>query len=203
MALNALILSDIHGTPKALDLAKNHISSLNIDVTVICGDITHFGNKEWAANFINNIPNKVIGVTGNCDPLGVDEAYADAQGMNLHMKNFDLKGVKFVGLNGINHTEEELNRFSEVSKGAHVFVLHSPPFGLNDRTRRGTRIGDEKLNPIINENQPLLVLSGHVHESPGIVSENGITYINPGPASKGYASFVKLNKDEIIEAMVL
>ncbi len=203
MSIRALVLSDIHGSTKAAKLANRHASDLEPDLTIICGDITHFGTREWAVNFLNRLSTDVIGVTGNCDPLEIVKAYQDAGGIHLHLSSYSTDGISFSGLSGYDHPKNETDKFREVSKGSQVFVLHVPPYGINDVTRGGKNIGEKKLNPIIEENKPLLVLSGHVHESAGIITEKGITYINPGPATKGNAAFIELTKEKIINAKLL
>ncbi len=50
-----------------------------------------------------------------------------------------------------------------------VLVSHAPPFDTAlDRIHDGTPVGSKALRAWIDENQPLLVLSGHIHESPDV-----------------------------------
>ncbi|MFO8109250.1 MAG: metallophosphoesterase family protein [Thermoplasmata archaeon] len=203
MTLRALVLSDIHGSTKTVDLANKYMGDLKADCIVVCGDITHFGSREWAADIFNRFDGRVIGVTGNCDPLPVTKAYEDADGIHLHLSSYSLKGISFVGLSGCEHPMNEIEGFKRVAKKSHVYVFHVPPFGILDKSGGGKHIGNSDLNGIIEENQPLLVLSGHAHESPGILSREGITYLNPGPAVNGNAAFVEIEKEKLIDAKLL
>jgi len=67
-----------------------------------------------------------------------------------------------------------------------VYLMHSPPFGTRlDLIQGGKSAGSRSIKAFIEENQPLLTLHGHIHESPelsGFYSDRiGKTIsINPG-----------------------
>lgn len=203
MSLKLLVLSDIHGSKDAATLANDHIRSLGIHGTVICGDITHFGERSWAASFFRELDGKVLGVTGNCDPPEVTRAYGDSGGVHLHMISHHMNEVSFAGLSGCDHSREDILHFKDISRGAQVYVFHVPPYGIHDHTGRGMHLGSEGVKWVVNENRPLLVLSGHVHECPGILNKDRITYINPGPAAKGHAAFVEISEGRIVTSKLL
>lgn len=90
-----------------------------------------------------------------------------------------------------------MKEFKELSSDADVFVLHQPSYSYLDKTSRGKNIGDRGLLPIIDENKPRLVLSGHVHEDKGIIEEDKTVYLNPGPANNDNFALVEISKDGI------
>lgn len=50
-----------------------------------------------------------------------------------------------------------------------VLVSHAPPYDtVLDRIHDGTPVGSQALRAWIDERQPLVVLSGHIHESPDV-----------------------------------
>jgi Icc-related predicted phosphoesterase len=50
-----------------------------------------------------------------------------------------------------------------------IAAIHCPPYGLDlDVCSGGRRVGSKAVHDWIVKEQPLLVLSGHVHESPGV-----------------------------------
>lgn len=50
-----------------------------------------------------------------------------------------------------------------------VYVLHSPPRDTAcDMTRSGHHVGSRAIRAFIEQHQPRLVLSGHIHESPAV-----------------------------------
>lgn len=63
---------------------------------------------------------------------------------------------------------EDMNRLPKPSdyKKA-IFIMHSPPFGTKlDLIQGGEPAGSRSIKMFIEENQPLLTLHGHIHESP-------------------------------------
>jgi len=67
-----------------------------------------------------------------------------------------------------------------------IYVMHSPPFGTQlDRIQGGRFAGSRSIRTFIEEQQPLLTLHGHIHESAAIsgtsVDRIGETIsVNPG-----------------------
>jgi Icc-related predicted phosphoesterase len=50
-----------------------------------------------------------------------------------------------------------------------IFVLHSPPLGTAcDQIHGGHHVGSRAIRRFVEERQPPLVLSGHIHESPRV-----------------------------------
>jgi len=60
-----------------------------------------------------------------------------------------------------------------------VFVLHNPAYGTLDKLPRYGHCGSQGLRQAIDEVQPPLVLSGHVHESFGLLKLGRTFYLNP------------------------
>ena len=69
---------------------------------------------------------------------------------------------------------------------ASVFVLHSPPHGTAcDQIHDGSHVGSRAIRAFVEREQPLLTLSGHVHESPSVSGAwreqlGATTCVNPG-----------------------
>jgi Icc-related predicted phosphoesterase len=83
--------------------------------------------------------------------------------------------------------QEDLNRLPKpLSNKKAIYVMHSPPFGTKLDLAQGEKsAGSRSIKAFIEENQPLLTLHGHIHESPelsGAYSDRiGETIsINPG-----------------------
>lgn len=67
-----------------------------------------------------------------------------------------------------NLTEPELARKWEmIHEATDILLLHGPPHGFGDRTRRGDHTGSQSLTQRIEEVQPTLVICGHIHEARG------------------------------------
>jgi uncharacterized protein len=145
---------------------------------------------------------------------------------SLHEKSEQVDGVKFAGYGsapiftpGI--PEELTVIFEESGAGnalvskpmdfmlqqkADVFVLHNPPYGTLDKLPRYGHCGSQGLRQAVDEVQPRLVLSGHVHESFGLLKLGQSYFLNPsnfgsvetmeGKQPGGYFSTFQLQNDE-------
>lgn len=118
---------------------------------------------------------------------------------NLHEKTAEFEGLKFAGYGsapvftpGI--PEELAVPFEETGTGAKltskprdfltdaradVFVLHNPAYGTLDKLPRFGHCGSHGLREAIDEVTPRLVLSGHVHESFGLLKLGSTYFLNP------------------------
>lgn len=204
MPLKFLVISDIHGSMKSINKINAAYHKYDPDISVVCGDITHFGSKENAVNILKKIPTDIIGVIGNCDPGSVEGAFEEIDGEYIELKKVERDGVSFIGLSGSNYSEEKVEVFKERSKGVDVYVLHQPPYRILDEASRGKHIGDKKLLEVLNENDniPKLVLSGHVHEDRGTVKREGTVYMNPGPASDDKLGLVTIKGEKITAKLI-
>ena len=63
---------------------------------------------------------------------------------------------------------EDLNRLPKpMDQKKAIYIMHSPPFGTRlDFIPGGKSAGSRSIKAFIEENQPLLTLHGHLHESP-------------------------------------
>jgi len=96
--------------------------------------------------------------------------------------------------------EEDLNRFPKpIDYKRTIYVMHSPPFGTHlDCVQGGKSVGSRSIKTFIEENQPLLTLHGHIHESPEIsgtyVDRIGKTLsINPGQSAWAGRESIRLH----------
>ncbi len=204
MPTKLLVISDVHGSMKSLNRIKAVYHKEEPDLAVICGDITHFGPKEMASKFLSRMDLNAIGVIGNCDPPEVKDVYEENDGTYLHLNPTRKNGISFLGLSGSKHDKETLKRFRGISlsNDIDVFVLHQPPYGYLDKASRGKHLGEEALLPMIDEAEPRLVLSGHVHEDRGIIEERNTIYLNPGPASDDNLGIVEIDSKGIDARLV-
>ena len=199
--MKILVTSDIHSSKRAVEMIRQKIEKLMPDITVVCGDITHFGTTEEARETIDSIPGLVLAVPGNCDPAGIENGVAKSHGVDLHGKTFELDGLRFAGFGGarkmfgtVREYEEEFigKNIRRIIPGADILVIHGPPYGINDLSQSG-HAGSREIFDAIQTHRPMLVLSGHIHECHGIVREAGITYINPGAARDGRCAYLEID----------
>lgn len=207
--MRILAIADVHGSKDAKDRINSQIQKYTPNLVIVCGDITQFGPPQWAVDFLNGISLKTLAIPGNCDPKGVIEAIEDSQAILLHGKRQDIGGHTFVGLGGSNTTPfgtpfelSEIEIYETLKgimvKGA-VLVVHAPAKGHLDRTSTDSDLGSQSIAKIISEFSPSLVLSAHIHEARGVERGGYTTFVNPGPASGGYAAVIDLNDEVEVE----
>ncbi|MEM0026567.1 MAG: metallophosphoesterase [Ignisphaera sp.] len=222
-SINIIVLSDAHGKLDSIEKILNNVSN-KVDLIIYCGDIApyrqHFDTIKYITKLINyaekfNI-SKILAVPGNVDnPKHYFEASINNDiFMNLHENFYMYKEYVFVGFGGSNITpfntffentedtiEKKLAALLENINNRNKIILttHAPPYNSKcDVAYSGQHIGSTAIRNIIERFKPILVLSGHVHESRCIDKIGNTTIINPGPMSKGYYAMVKLG--DIIEA---
>ncbi len=207
--MRILAIADVHGSKDAKQRVNSLISEYLPHVVVVCGDITQFGPPEWALDFLKGISLKTLAIPGNCDPRGVLEAIEESPAIPLHAQKVELLGYTFVGLGGSSptpfNTPFELSEpqiyetlRNLMTEGA-VLVTHSPAKGHLDKTAQAFDLGSDSIAKIVSEFSPRLVISAHIHEARGLEKEGGTTFVNPGPASRGYAAVIDLNGEVRVE----
>jgi len=200
--MRLLVASDIHGSERAVAMIRQNIERLHPDVTVICGDITHFGTPEEAKRIIDDLPGEVLAVPGNCDPPGIEEGVADSHGVDIHGKVHETCGIAFGGFGGAKKMFGTVREYDEeylgenvrnIIENVDVLVLHGPPYGINDLSPK-CPAGSREILDAVREHHPMLVLSGHIHECHGIVRESGTVFINPGAARDGRLASLEIDE---------
>ncbi len=215
-SLKLLVCGDIHGTRHGLRTIQDFHRELRPDLTIICGDITNFGDARRARKILDALPGRVMAVPGNCDPPAVLDGIDASGAENLHDRSIDHSGFRFAGMGGAPRRygtpfelddDSVMEMLARLLDGTDVLVLHAPPYGHVDIARHGEHLGSHVVADFLNDpkySSPRLVLSAHVHESRGIEKEGGTTFINPGPAKNGCAALVNLDRlENLVDARLL
>ncbi len=200
--MKLLAITDVHGKTQVLkwltELAKN------LDLLVIAGDVTDWGDKEFFRGFYKTLSDNNITtlfVPGNHDPY---HESTFPKMLNLHGESTTFNGLIFCGIGGSNPTPfntpfelrddqatELLSRFPE---RVDVLVSHASPYGTKcDRTYRGNHIGSKPVRSFIEKVKPKVVISGHVHEARGVDVLRDTLIVNPGPAMNGFYAIISVN----------
>lgn len=202
-------ITDIHGKKSSLKNLFDSVDMEKFDLLLCCGDITSFGGEKEAKDLLELIPNiQFYTVFGNCDRSEVKD-YIESKGISLHEKEVKIGDYSIGGFGGSNKspfgTPSEYDEYqlmtglSKLSFQNMILVTHVPPYGTKlDRIGDSKSIGSTSVRGIIEEKQPLVAISGHVHESRAIDSIGKTQLVNPGPLKEGYYATVKIDEKGIM-----
>jgi Icc-related predicted phosphoesterase len=197
-------MSDLHGSESVLRESRQLWEEHSPDLFIVTGDITNFGPLSYAKELFRDLPVKTFAIPGNCDPRDI-VPLLEGMGVSLHRRKETFKGKTFVGLGGSSPTpfrtpfelseEEILVSLKPLMVRGAILATHSPPKGHVDFLEWSGHVGSDAVKRIVDEYKPKLVLCGHIHEARG-VEGGAVTFVNPGPAYRGYAALIDL-EDEV------
>lgn len=144
-----------------------------------------------AMEMLRPVEGKAVYVPGNAE--SADELRSATTATVLQGAEADLAGIALFGLGyavprtpfgewSCDLDEAEAEALLAHMQRADVFVVHSPPKGVGDRTTAGASIGSTAVRATIERVKPRLCLCGHVHDSWGVSGVIGATEVhNLGP----------------------
>lgn len=208
------VVSDIHGSLSFLPGAAEAL--MQADLVVIAGDITTFGTAAAARSIVESIQAlnaSVVAVHGNCDCQGI-EAYLAEGGMSLHGRCKTVDDHVFLGVGGslpcpgttpneIGEKEFERILGRAMSENTDqdkplILVSHQPAYGTQlDRVSRGQFSGSQAIRAFIEQHQPVLAISGHIHEAMGIDRMGDCTLVNPGSFKQGHFATIDVKDGRV------
>ncbi len=209
-------IADIHGDVSSINPIFDSAGS--VDITVLSGDLTHFGGERIAGRVIDAVRNRcerILAVSGNCDYEEV-ESLLVREGLNLHGRGVVVDGVGFVGSGkslpcpGTTPNEapdEALGAWLQDGMAAipegipTILVVHQPPFDtITDLTTTGLHVGSREIRQFIENQKPLICFTGHIHEGKGVDRIGTTQIVNPGPSESGSYAYAEINSEvEILE----
>lgn len=194
--MRILIVSDVHCSTGNLG---SMINSESYDLVLAAGDfecVDSLGPLEEA-------PAPVLAVTGNMDHAGVYRRLVEL-GFSVEGGVREVEGLRVAGVGGLDYrTSMERLKASISGEGVDVLLSHHPPKGILDSPFRGLHAGLKDMLDLVERLRPRLHVFGHIHEARGYVTRHGTTYINPGPALKGYYSVAELGEGGNIRVEML
>jgi Icc-related predicted phosphoesterase len=188
--LKILAASDIEGDSKLVKKLAERADKENVDIVVLCGDIT--GNVE-TKNLIKPFKDRkkhVLVIPGNHDAFAdIDVIAAQYQIKNLHGYAAIYEGIGFFGAGGAANlpffpgaiTETEI---LDTLKKAHrslknvekkVMITHMHPEG--SISEWSGIPGSTSIRKAVKEFKPDLLIHGHIHEASGFEQKIGRTRV--------------------------
>lgn len=211
-------ISDLHNRLDVLE-AILHDAPGN-DVIVFPGDLTHFGTAADAECIVKEAQRRsayVFAVAGNCDNAGV-EATLEAMGVSISGRGVRVGEVGFFGASGIPpwrgsmycFSEKEILTRLEVGAAAiadcplRIAVTHVPPYGTRlDRLWLGNHAGSHAVREIVETEQPMLLLCGHIHEAQGVERMGRTSVVNCGAAKAGHFARIEIDPSAAEPASII
>lgn len=216
--MKILVISDLHAHNDVLD--KMDAQFKEADAVVFAGDFAECFKPETGKAALEALVSKhenIFAVLGNCDnedfledienqDVSVEKSLVFHEGLAFAGSG---GGTKFTGKTEFERTEDEvMSDFEIVNNSVEqsgdkslwnslILISHNPPVGKNIDSFDGGEhhAGSQKFTDYINENQPLAVVCGHIHEGTGIEKFGETVVINPGSLGE-QGSYVWLNVEK-------
>lgn len=199
-------VGDIHEQPGNLGRIPGIRGAAGV---LVSGDLTNRGTAEAAREVLEQLRqhNKNIhAVIGNMDTEAVHD-YLVSESANLHMNDLRLFDNPRIGAIGVGYStptpfatpsevpDEQIATWLEQAWELSmpydyvVGVIHNPPLdSTTDNLGDGTHVGSEAVREFIEKHNPVVVLTGHIHEAKSLDVIGSTTVINTGMlAHGGYA----------------
>ena len=214
-----LVISDIHGNVAGVEALA--AEAKQADAVLFGGDFARFGAPETGAPVLDSLTrlhDTVYAVRGNCDESAFIEAM-DSADISVERSLTFNGGLAFVGTGGgtkfsgdtpFERDEADIASDLAIVTSAEstaalsatgavkplVVIMHNPPKDTAcDQLPNGVHVGSAALRAFIDDVQPLLVVTGHIHESAGVCTVGETTVINPGALLEGKYGWVEAEQD--------
>ncbi|GAB1409735.1 metallophosphoesterase [Desulfovibrionales bacterium] len=204
-----IAFGDIHEHIRHLDQIPHVEDAAGI---LVSGDLTNATGRPQAEHLLQSIAlrNPVLHAQiGNMDTKEVD-ALLTERGVNVHGKIVDLgQGICLASVGYSTPTpfrtpsevsEDQMIQWVrqvlvEAQNWEHVILMvHTPPHETAlDRLHSGAHVGSPGVRAMIEEFQPALVITGHIHEAQGQDQIGRSRIYNPGSFAQG--GYVRITHD--------
>lgn len=209
--MKLLVLTDLHQKTDMIPWINDLVDAENPDAVLCLGDITDMGTTEDAVSIISSVHGKKYVLPGNCDTWDVPKAVSSVA-TDMHGKSAVVDGCYIAGLGGgtispfnspFELDENEIDSILRpISRKGMVLMTHAPAFDTLDHIPNGTPVGSRAIRKIIDEFEPILAVSGHIHEDIGIKTVGKTVCVNPGPVMNGRAAVIDVNGSEVKARMI-
>ena len=211
--MKIIAITDIHGNKNAIKRILDEIKQ-DVDLILVCGDITHFGSVSETEAILKEITSRgfvTYFIPGNCDNVSLLDSHEIGGAINIHGRVQKYKELAIAGIGGAPitpfNTNIELseNEFKTIiqdlennigEQSSWILCAHSPPYGTAiDRLYNGHNAGSKTIREFIEREKPLISIHGHIHEARGKDKIGDVTVINPGPARSRYYAIIDILPD--------
>jgi Icc-related predicted phosphoesterase len=203
--MKIVFISDTHNKHKYL--TSNAYDNIlgGGDVLVHAGDVSSMGKSYEINDFLNwfsktPFTHKIF-IAGNHDFHF--ETYHDIaieykeQGVRyLFDSEIVIDGIKFYGSPwqpefydwafNLPRGEKLAEKWSKIPEDTDILITHGPAYGILDVVPGGGRVGCEELYKRVFEVKPTIHVCGHIHDSYGQKSIDGVEFLNASVLDERY-----------------
>jgi uncharacterized protein len=212
--MKLLALPDLHQDTRSLPLLADQLAE--VDLVLLVGDLVNATGAQGVADVLQALrlhnPN-LLAIPGNWDDPAAC-AYLTGEGINVHRQHVLINQIAFAGAGGslpsIGRTPNEVTEtelaaiLADSIRGLDltiplVLLCHHPPQGTRtDWTWGQQHAGSQAVRAFIERIQPIVCITGHIHEAIGVDRIGRTQIINPGPLWKGGYAYIELTSDAVI-----
>ena len=198
-------ISDTHNQHKHLTSEDMGNMLGGGDILIHSGDITSRGKNSEIINFLNwfsktDFKYKIF-IAGNHDfgfqeGFKVSQEYKDNGVIYLEDSEIIIDGIKIYGSPwqpefhnwafNLPRGEKLSEKWKMIPDDTDILVTHSPAYSILDYVPYGSNVGCEELYKRVFEVKPKIHSCGHIHESHGQKTIDGIDFINSSILDDSY-----------------
>lgn len=196
--MKILAFGDIHGDTIQAKKLADKAEKENVDLVVICGDITyHDRSIDNILGQFKKINKKILLIPGNHESIATADSLAEIYGAkNIHGYSVKYNNIGIFGAGGANvgpniQSESQLfdnlkNAFEHIKYlDKTIMVTHVHPSNTKMEKFSNFIPGSTGVKKAVDKFQPDILLCSHVHEAEGIEEKIGKTkVINVGREGK-------------------
>lgn len=198
-------ISDTHNKHKYLtSKAMGNILGSG-DVLIHSGDISSLGKSHEIKDFLDWFSNTdfkhKIFIAGNHDfgfELGydIDQEYKDKGVIYLQDSGVTIDSINFYGSPwqpefhnwafNLPRGEKIAQKWSNIPGDTDILITHGPAYGILDYVPMGGHVGCEELYKRIFDVKPKIHVCGHIHDSYGQKTIDGVEFLNASALNDRY-----------------
>lgn len=194
--MKILAFTDIHGNLKSFEKIQKLIKKENPDILIDCGDISIFENDlDHLLGRLNSFNKRCLIIHGNHEEkTRFKKACKKHKNLIfLHNKTYRSGNYLFYGYGngGFSLNDKTFEKAADKSMKEKrendilILLTHGPPYDTKLDKLWGQHVGNKSIRKFIKKYEPIIALSGHLHENNRVQDNISKTkVINPGPNGK-------------------
>lgn len=183
-----LAVADIHGDSKLVKKLAEKAEKENVDIVVLCGDLTGWVETKDIIKPFKDINKKVLIIPGNWDSFATTDFLANFYGVrNIHGYSVKYDDIGFFGAGGADGpgpgrvSDDEIFKtlqkaYSGLGKvKKKIMLTHMHPSETNSEFSGVA--GSQAITKAVKKFKPDILLHGHIHEASGLEDTIGKTRV--------------------------